>query len=962
VLLLHANLNLTYTVTESDWCGLAGLTDCESVNTSVPPDRTDLTVFFALAAFPESASPALKGVTFGLTYDPEKIYIISSGSCADFELAEPGWPAPDSGVALTWNTALQATLAELYWFAGYADPETDPAELSLVAHPTQGAAFADDSVPSILDDVADFGVLGFGSSGSSSCPASGESGGTGSPDGAGDEGGSEEQDGADGDSEDGSSETSPIDSYANLTDYAPEIEVQLAPDALNTPLLSSAELPIAEATFLVSDVRTPFAQLGALSVRRAIPTAVPGDTLAQDFAGRLVRITDLSPFYFLRFGSVEAAIAAQPFVVDVPYVQTASVVELLHIATPLTDDPKLYNHPGFPYDPQWHIENLGERSASTADADLRPETTYFGPGWPCDAVECPDKVTIGMVDTGLPDAHEDLDIIPLSAADRAGMHNNPNDPDYCGTHATKMSGIAGAITNNAKGIAGVCSSCRILDIESCFSSADCAANACSTIGSWQSRVPYAVSHFPELRVLLISGASSEEQEPGYSSPAKVLTLWNAFVMGILSVAPLRDTMFNNPAEVEPANIPFLIGVGGSTQEDLFWNEPSTCNSDPTLPLNTGTPVGPNAPDITAPACGPVVTTGPDSLTDYSYTGMFNSGAAAAVAGAAGHLFSADINYSNFGLGADDAMGILFNATRQYADDPTEGNDCGHCPKEYYGRGILDMGIMMSIYYEMFTGSFLVYTVRPDDAGVDWAPLYTFESNNFRRTWRLWRMRKTISLPRTNSVWPNVPEFVGWVNHTQTWWGEETTAPLIYGQIQSGTSDEAMTANADVVAIATNGPTSANMSVINAQTGQATLTAYTLEQVTEVSHQHISWVVAPEDLQVAYTTITRMHPASAELGSSESGRPIPSIITLGTPTSMSPRFRISGLDNSEHELQVHDVSGRLVWSTTVSGGGRGRAEILWDWTASSGVRPASGQYFVTVSGRDAKFSSRFTLLR
>ncbi|MEZ4649867.1 MAG: hypothetical protein R3E97_13980, partial [Candidatus Eisenbacteria bacterium] len=109
----------------------------------------------------------------GLEYDALAVTILDFGSCGDFELPSGEWPAPGEGTAVTWSEAQTTPLTHVYAFAGYnyayygADVSFD-----LAPHPTQGGFFADDSVPSILDPIADFGRLGFGNNpGYLPCPA-----------------------------------------------------------------------------------------------------------------------------------------------------------------------------------------------------------------------------------------------------------------------------------------------------------------------------------------------------------------------------------------------------------------------------------------------------------------------------------------------------------------------------------------------------------------------------------------------------------------------------------------------------------------------------------------------------------------------------------------------------------------------------------------------------------------------
>lgn len=173
-LLLHANSSLVYTTETSSYCGQSGLEGCWQVDDSVPADSTTTTVFFAVAAFPDTASPRLAGVTFGVDYDEDDLVVVAHGSCGDFELATEGWPAPGSGTSVTWNEAQTGTLTDVYWFAAYAYSSSRATTFALASHPTQSAVFASDAVPAELDAVVALGTLGFGTPGYAPCPVSSE--------------------------------------------------------------------------------------------------------------------------------------------------------------------------------------------------------------------------------------------------------------------------------------------------------------------------------------------------------------------------------------------------------------------------------------------------------------------------------------------------------------------------------------------------------------------------------------------------------------------------------------------------------------------------------------------------------------------------------------------------------------------------------------------------------------------
>lgn len=165
-LLLHENTALVASSDPTSYCGSSGLQDCGLAVTR--KDGTELANLFVLAAFPGGSSPRLSGVVFGIAY-PADLTINYGTACGNFELATANWPASGEGTAITWNSAQLGLLTEVYNFVGYTYYAV-PAVLQLTPHPTQGAMFADDAVPSNLDDITCLGAFGFNADGLRCCP------------------------------------------------------------------------------------------------------------------------------------------------------------------------------------------------------------------------------------------------------------------------------------------------------------------------------------------------------------------------------------------------------------------------------------------------------------------------------------------------------------------------------------------------------------------------------------------------------------------------------------------------------------------------------------------------------------------------------------------------------------------------------------------------------------------------
>ncbi|MCB9465604.1 MAG: hypothetical protein H6682_18085 [Candidatus Eisenbacteria bacterium] len=147
-------------------CNLGTVPQCDDVVARA--DVETPIVIHALAMFPEAASPRLVGIAFGVDF-PVCVELLDWQTCADFEIAEGSWPAPGSGTALAWSSAQTDLVVPVYAFEvqGFS---AEPGEFGLIPHPTQGALFADDSVPSILDDIAGLGSFGFFRDGVTPCP------------------------------------------------------------------------------------------------------------------------------------------------------------------------------------------------------------------------------------------------------------------------------------------------------------------------------------------------------------------------------------------------------------------------------------------------------------------------------------------------------------------------------------------------------------------------------------------------------------------------------------------------------------------------------------------------------------------------------------------------------------------------------------------------------------------------
>ncbi len=139
-----------------DYCSFVPTPSCEEA--VVTSDRTDLIILTVVAYL--GGSPRLSGLTFGIEYPDDEIYFLAWGSCADFELPTSRWPESGEGTALTWGSPHTTESVEVYWLAGY-NYYGNSNSIDLIPHPTQGANFADDDIPSNLDPILALGSFGF---------------------------------------------------------------------------------------------------------------------------------------------------------------------------------------------------------------------------------------------------------------------------------------------------------------------------------------------------------------------------------------------------------------------------------------------------------------------------------------------------------------------------------------------------------------------------------------------------------------------------------------------------------------------------------------------------------------------------------------------------------------------------------------------------------------------------------
>jgi len=176
-LIVHTNDEVTFTTT-GDYCGV-DFDDpgtCENALTRTDKDENTSAVIWFLAAFPDTANPAVTVIYFGIDHNlPQgQGYIPNWGYCGpagSLEVPDGGWPDdPSAGNSLAFGSPVTGdTLFPFYWFAAYG---FEGAYLGTAINPTGVyAAFVDDSVPGVQDGVTKFGTVRWYAVGANECPS-----------------------------------------------------------------------------------------------------------------------------------------------------------------------------------------------------------------------------------------------------------------------------------------------------------------------------------------------------------------------------------------------------------------------------------------------------------------------------------------------------------------------------------------------------------------------------------------------------------------------------------------------------------------------------------------------------------------------------------------------------------------------------------------------------------------------
>jgi hypothetical protein len=176
-LIVHTQDSYVYSAVTACTTTYSTPASCEEANTR--SDKSEGTVVWLLAAFPDSSSPAVSGIYFGIDYDDVNldpgVSLQVCGPDGSQQIPDAGWPYEGRGNTVAFSSPIEGNhLFPFYVFK--IDGGTDSSYFSTGINPTGGyAAFFDDSFPPVNDEITNFGTVRWYAAGENSCPATGDS-------------------------------------------------------------------------------------------------------------------------------------------------------------------------------------------------------------------------------------------------------------------------------------------------------------------------------------------------------------------------------------------------------------------------------------------------------------------------------------------------------------------------------------------------------------------------------------------------------------------------------------------------------------------------------------------------------------------------------------------------------------------------------------------------------------------
>ena len=140
--------------------------------TNAEPENVNA-IIWVVGAFDPSSSPGVTAYQFGIYHNLPTGYFTAWGACGPgaLEIPDATWPDESgTGTAIAYGAAVYPHfLFKMYWFAVAGQVGTH-IDTGAFPHGTNGAAFADDGSPPLVDTVTRFGSVHWGEQGSNTCP------------------------------------------------------------------------------------------------------------------------------------------------------------------------------------------------------------------------------------------------------------------------------------------------------------------------------------------------------------------------------------------------------------------------------------------------------------------------------------------------------------------------------------------------------------------------------------------------------------------------------------------------------------------------------------------------------------------------------------------------------------------------------------------------------------------------
>jgi subtilisin family serine protease len=190
---------------------------------------------------------------------------------------------------------------------------------------------------------------------------------------------------------------------------------------------------------------------------------------------------------------------------------------------------------------------------------VRPNDPLIGLQWPLRQIDAfrawryekpKEKVSVAVIDTGVDQAHVDLEGRVVEGVDFLGIDQDPYDDNGHGTHVT---GIIAANVGNRRGIAGLSRGAQLIPMKSCASAGNC------PVFETYEAVVESVRRGAQIINMSLGGA-------GECSDIDQTVYDYARQQGVLVVVAAGNSGADHNPTISPANCDNTFGVGASDQK------------------------------------------------------------------------------------------------------------------------------------------------------------------------------------------------------------------------------------------------------------------------------------------------------------------------------------------------------------------------------------------------------------